>query len=65
MLPVTVSGEVTASVAEPLIEFMVAVIVAVPAPTPVARPAPLMVATAGADELQLTDPVTFCVLLSL
>jgi hypothetical protein len=64
MLPVTVSGEVTASVAEPLIEFNVAEIVAVPAPTPVASP-PLMVATPGADELQLTDPVTFCVLLSL
>lgn len=40
-------------------------IVALPGATLVASPAPLMVATAGVEELHSTDPVMFCVLLSL
>src|SRR5208283_3672424 len=39
--------------------------VVLPAATPVARPALLMVATEGADEVQVADEVRFCLLPSL
>jgi hypothetical protein len=42
-----------------------AVIVALPTPTPVAKPPAVIVATAVEDELQLTVPVKFCLLPSL
>jgi hypothetical protein len=38
--------------------------VVLPAPTPLANPAELMVATAVAEDAQVTWPVMFCVLLS-
>src|SRR5208282_6636110 len=40
----------------------VAMMVGLPAETPVARPAALMVATPGAEELHATEAVRFCVL---
>ncbi len=58
-------GGVTLSVAEPLVEPEVAVMVAPPTLCPVANPLPAMVATAVADELQLAALVRFCVLPSL
>lgn len=48
---------VTVNVAEPLMATEVAVIVAVPAPLPVANPLAPIVATAVEDEPQLTAPV--------
>ena len=54
--PVTV--RVAVEVAEPLNAAAVAVMVVVPAPTAVARPEELTVATAGAEEIQLTPLVT-------
>ena len=57
----SVGGPVTVSVAEPVTELMVAVIVVVPAAKPVASPAVpgslLMVATDEALEPQVTDVV--------
>ena len=55
----------TFKVAVAVIEPDVAVIVALPTPAPVATPPATIVATPVADELQLTDPVRFCVLPSL
>jgi hypothetical protein len=51
--------------AEPLIAPDAAVIVALPSPTPLARPEPFMLATVATEELQLTEPVRFCVLPSV
>ncbi len=55
----------TVSVAMPLIEPEVAVIVDEPTPTPVASPPAAIVATEVIDELQLAVFVRFCVLPSL
>ena len=52
-------------VVEPLIEPEVARIVVLPGATPVASPAPVIVAAAVFVELQVTEPVRFWVLLSL
>jgi len=49
----------------PLIEPEVADIVVLPVATPVASPALVIVATAVFVELQVTELVRFCVLLSL
>lgn len=51
----TSEAEVTVNVAVPDTSLDVAVMVAEPAATPIARPLELMVATAGADEVQVTD----------
>jgi len=59
MLPVRENGDVTVSVIERLSEPIVALIVAVPLPTPVASPAPLMLATLGAEEFHVTEAVRF------
>ena len=58
-------GAVTVSPVEPLIDPEVALIVVLPAATPVARPALVIVATAVFVELHVTELVRFCVLLSL
>jgi len=55
----------TVRVVEPLTEPESALIVVAPAATLVARPCPLMVATAEVEEVQTTTPVTSCVLASL
>jgi hypothetical protein len=55
----------TVSVVEPLTEPDPALIVAVPVATLVARPWPLMVATAAEEDVQSTVPVMSCVLESL
>jgi hypothetical protein len=55
---------VTVKVVDPEILPDVAVIVVVPPATPVARPLDEIVAVAVFDELQATDPVMFCVVLS-
>jgi hypothetical protein len=56
---------VTVSKVEPLIEDDVAVIVELPTPAPVARPAALIVAVVVAPEFQVTVDVKFCVVPSL
>jgi hypothetical protein len=57
------TGDVTVNVAEPLILPEVAVIVAVPCATLVAKPVlALMVATEVFEEVQLAVVVRFCVL---
>jgi hypothetical protein len=56
---------VTVRVAVPVTEPDFAVMEELPAETAVARPAALMVATAGAAEAQVTLAVRFCVLLSV
>ncbi len=56
---------VTVRVVEPLIAPDVALIVEVPTPAPVARPAALMVAVAVVPEDQVTLDVRFCVVPSL
>jgi hypothetical protein len=56
---------VTVRTAELLTEPDNAVIVVWPGAKPVARPLPLIVATDGVEELQLTDVVRFCELPSL
>jgi len=61
----TSTGAVTASAAEPVMLFIVAVRVEAPIVTPVARPPALIVATLGADELHAAALVRFCVLPSL
>src|SRR5690349_20402585 len=53
----TNAGSVTNRLEEPLIEPRVATIVVLPWATVVASPALLMVATPGAEELQVTVPV--------
>ncbi len=55
----------TLSVADPLIDPEVAVIVAVPTPAPVANPPEPMLATVVKEELQLTVLLKSCVLPSL
>ena len=59
------SVAVTDRFVEPLIEPDAAEIVAVPVPAAVASPALVIVATAVLVELQVTELVRFCVLLSL
>src|ERR1700733_7231650 len=56
---------VTVSKVEPLIEDDVALIVEVPTPVPVARPAALIVAIEVMPEVQVTVDVRFCVVPSL
>jgi hypothetical protein len=56
---------VTVRVQELLIDPEAALIVAVPPPTPVASPLPLIAATAALEELQVTEFVRFCVLPSV
>src|ERR1700733_2890522 len=53
-------GGVTVSVVEPLIEPELACIVVLPAPTPVASPPLVIVATVVLLEVQLTELVRFC-----
>ena len=60
----TVAG-VTVRTVEPLMEPDVARMVEVPNPTPVARPALLIVAVALVTDVQVTEFVRFCVLLSV
>ena len=57
-------GAVTVSPVDPLTAPEVAVMVALPVAAPVARPAAVIVAFALL-ELHVTEPVRFCVLLSL
>jgi hypothetical protein len=59
-LPVTVS--VAEAETRPVNPLMLAVIVVVPAETPVAMPLALIVATPGAFEVQVTESVRSCVL---
>ena len=61
----TRAGCATFRVLEPVIGPKVAVMVALPVPTPVAKPVLLTLATAGADELHVTELVRFCVLPSV
>jgi hypothetical protein len=61
----TRTGWPTVSVAEPVVDPEVAVIVEVPTATPVARPPAAMVATDAGDELQVALLERFCVLPSL
>jgi hypothetical protein len=61
---VIVSGVTTVRLVLPVIPLCTAEMVVLPALTPVARPAPLMVATLVAEEAQVTWLVRFCVLLS-
>ena len=56
---------VTVSKVEPLSDDDVAVIVELPTPAPVARPAALIVAMVVVPEVQVTLDVTFCVVPSL
>lgn len=58
-------GAVTVNVVEPDTDPRVAVIVLVPAVTPVLKPVPEIVATVVVPEFQVTELVRFCVLLSL
>ena len=58
-------GCATLRVLEPVTGPKVAVIVALPVPTPVAKPVLLTLATAGADVLYVTEFVRFCVLPSV
>ena len=58
-------GWPTFRVAEAVTEPKVAVMVALPTPAPVANPPLAMVAIAVEEELQFTEPVRSCVLLSL
>lgn len=61
----TSTGCPTLSVANPLIEPDVAMMVALPTPAPVAKPLVAMLATVVGDELQLTVLLRFCWLPSL
>jgi hypothetical protein len=56
---------VAVSEAEPVIDWRLATIVAVPSVKVVARPAPLTVATVVFDEVHVAELVRFCVLPSL
>ena len=58
-------GCATLRVLEPVMGPKVAVMVALPVPVPVAKPVLLTLATAGADELHVTELVRFCVLPSV
>lgn len=55
----TKAAEVTVAVVEPVTEPEVAVMVDVPIPAPVARPAEVTLRTLVADELQVTVLVRF------
>ena len=59
------SGGMTVMVAEPVMLPEVAVMLATPTPTPVAKPPVLIEATVGVSEDQVTEAVTSCVLKSL
>ena len=61
----TRAGAVTVSVVDPEIEPKAAPIVAAPWPALEAKPAALIVATAPLAELQVTEPVRSCLLLSV
>ena len=61
----TSSGAVTVSVVEPCTAPEAAVIVVLPTARPVAIPPAFIVATAGTEELQVTEEVKFWVLPSL
>ena len=61
----TSTGAVTVRFVDPLIDPEVARIVVLPVATPVASPPLVIVATAVFVELQVTELVRFCVLLSL
>jgi len=61
----TNTDAVTVRLVDPLIDPDVAWMVVLPVPTPVARPAPVMVATVVLEEVQITEVVKFAVLLSL
>jgi len=63
-MEVSVGGTRTVSVVVPVTPLMVAEIVAPPAETAVAKPAALIVAMPVFDEVHVTWPVRFCVLLS-
>jgi hypothetical protein len=67
MLPVGLNGDaaVTVNVVTPVTGASCADMVVEPAAIAVAEPTALIVATGGADELQVTALVTFCVLPSL
>jgi hypothetical protein len=56
---------VTVSTVEPPIAPALAPIVLVPTPTPVASPPATIVAAAGVADVQVTEFVRFCVLVSL
>jgi hypothetical protein len=56
---------VTVKVADPVMEDELAVIVAEPAATPVAKPVPAIVAIVGAEEVQRAEAVRSCVVPSL
>ena len=58
-------GFVTTRFVEATTDPEAAVTVVPPVASPVAKPPPLTVATPGADDVQLTRPVTFCVLPSV
>jgi hypothetical protein len=58
----TSTGCATESRAEPETEFKLATMVEFPMPAPRAKPVLLTLATPGADEPQLTELVTSCVL---
>jgi hypothetical protein len=64
-IEVSVGPEIVNDRVEPLIEPDAAEIVVEPVPTPVASPPLVIVATAVFAELQVTELVRFCVLLSL
>jgi hypothetical protein len=59
------TAAVTVRPVDPPIAPEVAVMVALPAAAPVARPPAVTLATPALLELQVTDAVRFCVLLSL
>ena len=61
----TSTGAVTVRFVDPLMAPEAAEIVALPVATPVASPPLVIVATAVFVELQVTELVRFCVLLSL
>jgi hypothetical protein len=61
----TSDGPVTVRMEVPLIEPDMAVMLLVPWPTPVARPALDMVATVVVDDVHVAEFVRFCVLPSL
>ena len=51
----------TVNVVEPVTELHTARMVVLPVPTPLAKPALLIVATEVCEELQMTEFVKFCV----
>ena len=55
------TGAVTVNIVEPETAPTVALMLLVPAATPLASPPAVMVAVAGVPEVQVTDAVMFCV----